>query len=74
MNITLYGASRENIDQTYKDAVEALGAEMAKRGHTMVFGGGSTGLMGAAARGITKNGVVQWENVSSPAEMHLHFR
>jgi len=56
MNITLYGASRENIDQTYKDAVEALGAEIAKRGHTMVFGAGGTGLMGAAARGIRKNG------------------
>ena len=29
---------------------------MAKRGHTLVFGGGANGLMGAAARGATKAG------------------
>jgi len=49
MNITLYGAASDHIDSAYKEAVYALGAEMARRGHTMVYGGGASGLMGAAA-------------------------
>ena len=56
MKITLYGAASDRIDEKYVRAVEAFGLEMAKRGHTMVFGAGSTGLMGAAARGMHKGG------------------
>jgi len=56
MNITLYGAASEAIDNVYKTAVEELGREMARRGHTMVYGAGSGGLMGAAARGMTAQG------------------
>lgn len=52
MNITLYGAASDRIDRAYFEGVEALGRALAKRGHTMVFGAGSTGLMGAAARGV----------------------
>lgn len=59
MNITLYGAASEKIDEVYKKAAEALGREIARRGHTMVYGAGATGLMGAAARGITaENGSI----------------
>ena len=54
MNICVYGASSKTIDISFTDAGEALGYEMAKRGHTLVFGGGASGLMGAVARGITK--------------------
>lgn len=53
MNITLYGAASDRIDRIYIDRVEELGRAIARRGHTMVFGGGSTGLMGAAARGVS---------------------
>ena len=56
MNICVYGASSDAIDKRYLDAGEALGEEMAKRGHTLVFGGGAHGLMGAVARGVTKGG------------------
>ncbi len=56
MNITLYGAASDRIDKKYVKAVEAFGMEMAKRGHTMVFGAGSSGLMGAAARGMYQGG------------------
>lgn len=52
MNITLYGAASDRIDRAYFEGVETLGRALAKRGHTMVFGAGSTGLMGAAARGV----------------------
>lgn len=54
MNVTLYGAASNTIDRVYIDRVEELGYELAKAGHTMVFGGGSSGLMGAAARGMQK--------------------
>ena len=52
MKITLYGAASDHIDAVYKEAVGKLGREMGRRGHTMVFGAGATGLMGAAARGV----------------------
>jgi len=52
MNICVYGASSKELDKEYIDAVEVLGAKMASRGHGLVFGGGTNGLMGAAARGV----------------------
>ena len=54
MNICVYGASSDAIDKRYIESGEALGEEMAKRGHTLIFGGGAHGLMGAVARGVTK--------------------
>lgn len=56
MNICVYGAANECIEESYKTKVEALGEELAKRGHTLVFGGGMFGLMGAAVRGVHKAG------------------
>ena len=53
MKICLYGSSSTDIDSLYIDAVEKLGHLMANRGHSLVFGGGAQGLMGAAVRGIT---------------------
>ena len=45
MKITLYGAASSKIDHAYTDAVYELGKEMARRGHTLVFGAGASGLM-----------------------------
>lgn len=56
MNITLYGAASDHIDHVYIERVEELGRAIARRGHTMVFGAGATGLMGAAARGMRAEG------------------
>lgn len=56
MTICVYGASSDAIREEYKAAGEALGYSMARRGHTMIFGGGASGLMGAAARGIVQGG------------------
>ncbi|MBR2877524.1 MAG: TIGR00730 family Rossman fold protein [Clostridia bacterium] len=56
MKICVFGAASYEIDKSYIDAVEKLGEEMAKRGHALVFGAGGNGLMGAAARGVTKGG------------------
>lgn len=52
MNICLYGASSDDIKQVYIDKVYELGTKMANRNHTLIFGGGSHGLMGACVRGI----------------------
>ena len=52
MNICIYGAASDNIDEIYIDETEKIGELMAKKGHSLVFGGGNTGVMGAAARGV----------------------
>lgn len=53
MKICIYGASSDEINKEYISKTYALGEEMGRRGHSLVFGGGATGLMGAAARGMT---------------------
>ena len=56
MRICVYGAASPTIDDEYKAKVEQMGKEMAKRGHSLVFGGGGNGLMGAAAKGVRAGG------------------
>ena len=56
MNICIYGASSRKLAKEYYDAAEALGALMARQGHTLVFGGGQEGIMGAVARGAHAHG------------------
>lgn len=56
MNICIFGASSNDIDQKYIDDVFHLGELMAENGHALVFGGGQRGLMGAAARGMKAKG------------------
>lgn len=52
MRLCVYGAASTTIDKIYIEAVEALGAQLVRRGHSLVFGGGGNGLMGAVARGV----------------------
>ena len=56
MKICIFGAASAHIDTVYIRAVEELSEKLAKRGHTLVFGAGGTGLMGAAARGFKRGG------------------
>ena len=56
MKICIYGASSDKLAQEYFNAAEALGRHMAQGGHTLVFGGGQGGLMGAVARGVHAGG------------------
>ncbi len=56
MRICVYGAASPTIDPEFIEKVEALGREIGKRGHGLVFGGGGNGLMGAAARGVRDGG------------------
>lgn len=56
MNICIYGSAQDEIDVSFRNAGERLGEAMAKSGHTLVFGGGACGMMGAVARGMKKHG------------------
>ncbi len=56
MNICVYGASSNLIDKSFKDASKKLGYEIAKRGHTLIFGAGAEGVMGASAKGAAEAG------------------
>lgn len=59
MNLCIYGAASDSIDKSFIEAGENLGVEMAKRSHNLVFGGGGSGLMGAVARGVYRQGGVK---------------
>ncbi len=56
MKLCVYGAASTTIDQDYVEKTEVLGQEMVRRGHSLVFGGGGNGLMGAVARGVHAQG------------------
>ena len=59
MNICVFGSASDNIDKSFLENGEKLGEFLAKRGHALVFGAGSQGMMGAVARGFKKgNGKV----------------
>ncbi|MDP2136397.1 MAG: TIGR00730 family Rossman fold protein [Candidatus Didemnitutus sp.] len=55
-SLCVYCASSDRLDPKYYAAAEAVGAEIARRGWALVYGGGKTGLMGAVARGTKKGG------------------
>ncbi|MCD7775014.1 MAG: TIGR00730 family Rossman fold protein [Clostridiales bacterium] len=56
MRICIYGSASNDIDKEYMTKTEELSIALAKRGHSLVFGGGGQGLMGAAARGFSSQG------------------
>ena len=55
MKICLYGSGSRKIDSKYTNCAYELGCEIAKHGHSLVFGGGDTGMMGACAKGVHDN-------------------
>jgi len=56
VNICIYGASSVKTKDSFIIQTEELGKKLAQRGHSLVYGGGANGLMGAAARGFTSGG------------------
>lgn len=59
MNICVFGAASDKISSSYIESVERLGEIIAENGHSLVFGAGRDGLMGAVARGVKrKNGSI----------------
>lgn len=55
MRICVYAASSSQVAQEYLDAAFQLGESLASAGHSIVYGGGSQGLMGALANGALKH-------------------
>lgn len=56
MNICLFGASSPLVNPAFAEETYALGELLAEAGHTLVYGAGGAGLMGAAARGVKSRG------------------
>lgn len=56
MNVCVYGAASDRIDPVFLRDAERLGFLLGQQGHTLVFGAGATGMMGACARGISRAG------------------
>lgn len=55
MNICVYGSGSNKISEKYLNAGYELGLKIASKNHTLIFGGGKNGTMGATARGVSKN-------------------
>ena len=54
--LCVYCASSDRLDPKYAAAATLLGQEMAKRGWSLVYGGGKVGLMGAVAKAVKASG------------------
>lgn len=54
--LCVYCASSDRLEPKYYAAAAELGTEMVRRGWGLVYGGGKTGMMGAIARAVTREG------------------
>jgi uncharacterized protein (TIGR00730 family) len=54
--VCVYCASSSRIDRRYVDLAAEVGTELARRGHTLVSGGGDLSMMGAVARAARAGG------------------
>ena len=54
--ICVFCASSERIDPVHVELGYAVGAEIARRGHDLVWGGASVSTMGSVARGVRDGG------------------
>ncbi len=54
--VCVYCGSSDDVPAVYYQAAEALGRALARRGQRLVYGGGSTGLMGAVADAVLQQG------------------
>ncbi|MFM1833164.1 MAG: family protein YvdD, partial [Planctomycetota bacterium] len=55
-SVTVYCASSPSIDPHFVETASVVGRLLADRGLTLVYGGGSTGLMGEVARSCADAG------------------
>lgn len=56
MKICVFCGSNTNVGEPYTSSALELGAEIGRRGHTLVFGGYDTALMGAVAHAVANAG------------------
>ena len=55
-NIAVYCGSSDRIPEKSLSAAYEIGAEIARRGMNLIYGAGSTGSMGAVAKGTMQKG------------------
>ena len=56
MTICIFGAASDDIKKEYLKSAYELSFSLGKAGHSLVFGAGSSGVMGACARGFKDGG------------------
>ena len=56
MNIAVYCAASQSNCPSFDEKTEELGNWIAKKNHTLVYGGGNTGLMGVIATSVMNAG------------------
>jgi uncharacterized protein (TIGR00730 family) len=76
--VCVFCASSERIPERYVELAAAVGAELARRRHTLVTGGGSVSCMGAVARaarsggartvGVIPEALLAWEVADEDAD------
>jgi uncharacterized protein (TIGR00730 family) len=55
-SVCVFCSSAGGLPEAYRSAARDLGAELAGRGHRLVYGGGNVGLMGEVARSVHEHG------------------
>ena len=56
MRVAVYMGAHYGKNPHFRTAADELGVWLAKNGHSLVYGGGSVGLMGEVARAVLDNG------------------
>ena len=56
LSVCVFCSSAGGLPEEYQRAARDLGAELAGRGHRLVYGGGNVGLMGEVARSVHAHG------------------
>ena len=56
MKIAVYCGANRGVDDAFVQAATRVGAWIAQRGDTLIYGGGKLGLMGAVAQSALKHG------------------
>ena len=73
MRIAVFCGSSRRAPRRYLEAARELGAAIARRGHTLIYGGGRTGLMGALAdAALAAGGRVQGVILRAFIEQDVH--
>jgi len=75
VRIAVYCGSSRHVHERYHEAARGVGSALARGGHTMVYGGGRTGLMGSVAdAALEAGGVVEGVILDAFVGMDVHHR
>jgi uncharacterized protein (TIGR00730 family) len=73
VRIAVFCGSSRSLASHYLEAAAQVGRDIARRGHTLVYGGGRTGLMGAVADGaLAEGGAVEGVILREFIEQDVH--